>query len=123
MGPQESMLRIACDAPCDFGCVIFAEYLLIPGLEVAIARTNLQSTSSSFLPLERRNTIDHMHSSTAIDGYTVSAYKASTPTPAEQFSMPWPKISRNGLRSGLGDMSLCIILWADSHISSHRSDF
>jgi len=84
IGPQEPMLRIACDAPCDFGCVIFAEYLLIPGLEVAMPRTNLQSPSSLCLPLERRNTIGHMQSSIATDGETVSAYKASVPMPAER---------------------------------------
>jgi hypothetical protein len=41
------IIRIACDAPWDFGCVILPEYLLMPGPDVAIPRTNLQTPVNS----------------------------------------------------------------------------
>jgi hypothetical protein len=37
---------MACDAPCDLGCVIFPEYLFIPAL-VAIFRAALPSQLNS----------------------------------------------------------------------------
>jgi len=45
---MQRSVRIACEAPCDFGCVMFLLYLFISFSLVAIDRLKLDSQFTSF---------------------------------------------------------------------------
>ena len=77
-------IHMACDAPWDFGCVIFPEYLFIPAL-VAMFLVVLQY---QFNPT-KHITIPSVHLSGAKSGWPVAAYRASchlSGTVARQFA-------------------------------------